>query len=115
MTLQEKYVGKILQGLGAKGKRMKGKTAYTFPCPLCTPSKKYEEKYSTAILMPSKYCEGEYFFSCCRGKCMNGKGLSLIEFLWRHKPYLAEKYKAEKKRYSANPDLPYNFKPNFNA
>lgn len=114
MNLDEKYLGKIKFPNDTVKVHKNGKDAYAFPCPNCSSTKtqsgKLKPKKRTAILMYSQDSE-RYVFKCLRCKTSG----NLLNFLLLHQPYLAEKYKAEKNRHYVEPDLPYNFKPNFNA
>ena len=120
MTLQEKYLNKITSSLGngrpIETKSMNGGTAYIFPCPFCshirTSSGKDKPFKKTAILSPLTDCKYEYYFKCHRGYSPECKGgpRNFLNFLIMYRPYLAEKYKAEKNDYS---HLTFD-KPEFN-
>ena len=106
MTLEEKYIRKIVPRLSGRGevktKEMNGKTAYMFPCPFCshlaTSKGKVRDAKRTAILMPRQDCEYVYTFKCARNyspECRGG-ARGFLNFLIMFDPYLAEKYKFEK-------------------
>ena len=119
MTLQDRYIQRISYDLGIIAA---SSNSYSFPCPFCshipTKSGKIKSKKRTAALLPHKDCEYEYVFHChrkgsnlCAGDGKDG-GMGFLNFLFRYKPYLAEKYKSERRDDPTN-DLPFNFKPNF--
>ena len=106
MTLQEKYIQKILPSLSGEGEvrlsTKNGGAAYMFPCPFCshlrTTSGKVRSHKRTAILMPHPNCKYEYIFNCTRGyspEC-KGEARGFHNFLIMYKPYLAERYKFER-------------------
>ena len=106
MTLTEKYIQKISSDLGIVAGTYGGSKSYSFPCPFCshipTSSGKIRLNKKTGALIPQKNCEYEYTFTCrrqgsssCRGEGEKG-GMGFLNFLFRYKPYLAEKYKFEK-------------------
>jgi len=106
MTLQEKYIQKVLPYLmtevpdGEVGEFYKnGAKAYNFPCPFCwgTTSKDRNKRKRVAVLLPTKECKHVYVFYCNRhGSAECQKGRSFENFLWLYKPKIAEKYKFDK-------------------
>ena len=106
MTLTEKYIQKIAPELGIIPGTYKGNNSYSFPCPFCShlPSKSGKIKLNkrSASFIPEQNCKYEYNFTCrrqgsnsCKGEGEKG-GMGFLNFLFRYKPYLAEKYKFEK-------------------
>ena len=106
MTLTEKYIQKIAPELGIVSGTYKGNNSYSFPCPFCshlpTSSGKIKLKNRTACFISLQNCRYEYNFTCrrqgsssCKGDGEKG-GMGFLNFLFRYKPYLAEKYKFEK-------------------
>ena len=102
MTLTEKYIDKMWNELGI----VQSPKGYSFPCPFCkhlpTKSKKIKLHKKTACFIPLRNCKYEYIFFCqrqgcneCKGETGSG-GMGFLNFLYRYKPYLAEKYKFEK-------------------
>ena len=106
MTLTYKYIQKISSDLAIVAETYGGSKSYSFPCPFCshlpTKSGKIKLKKKTATLISHENCEYEYTFTCRRqgsSSCIGegGKGgMGFLNFLFRYKPYLAEKYKFEK-------------------
>tara|TARA_B100000965_G_scaffold283071_1_gene240958 strand:- start:2797 stop:3126 length:330 start_codon:yes stop_codon:yes gene_type:complete len=106
MTLQEKYIYKISSELGIVAATYGGNNSYSFPCPFCShlPTKtgKIKLKKRTAGFITDQNCKYEYNFFCnrqgsnsCKGAGKKG-GMGFLNFLFRYRPYLAEKYKFEK-------------------
>ena len=102
MTLTEKYIQKISSDLGILSRG----NSYSFACPFCkhipTSTGKIKLTKKTACFIPHKDCKYEYNFSCqrqgsndCIGAGKEG-GMGFLNFLYRYKPYLAERYKFEK-------------------
>ena len=102
MTLTEKYIQKISSDLGV----VSSGNSYSFPCPFCkhlpTTTGKIKLNKRTACFIPEKNCKYEYNFYCqrkgsndCRGDGTGG-GMGFLNFLYRYKPYLGERFKFEK-------------------
>ena len=98
MSLDQRYIKDHCDAIyTANGK-------YKVHCPVCrylpTQKKgKLKPNERTAVLIPLKECNSKYVFHCSRCK-EEGRpsGMGFLPYLFRIKPSIAERYKAEKNR-----------------
>ena len=102
-TIAENYASIVatscansIEGASVGVKPMNGRTAFTFPCPFCSPmrSKASKQRSKDAILMPRR--DKPY---CLTFKCMGHKSCqktyNFQEFLEKWNPSIAQSYKED--------------------
>ena len=110
-TIAENYASIVattcassIEGASVGAKPMNGRTAFTFPCPFCSPmrSKASKQRSKDAILMPR--ADKPY---CLTFKCMGHKSCrktyNFQEFLENWNPSIAKSYKQDLGNRSNNP------------
>ncbi len=99
MSRDQRFIDMVLPDLINVKSDYRGNTQkHSFACPFCadliTGEKKREsrKRHRVAAFMPTKECDYVYTFNCRR--C--NTSLNILQFLYRHRPYLAEKYKSDR-------------------
>ena len=115
MSRDQRFIDMVLPDLINVKSEYKGNTQkHSFACPFCadliTGEKKREsrKRHRVAAFLPTG-SDYVYTFNCMR--CNNS--LNILQFLYRYRPYLGEKYKSD--RNHQNSDNETFYKQNFSG